>query len=147
MLMRRVLLRRPFSTGPFPASSSVAPPPPTPRGPGFIKGSLLGFLVGVSITGGAAYVYLLEDYHKASQSVLVGVEDLQKSTNKIQSNLKKIETVDKGLEALKKQAASKDELEKVRNELLKVIDEIHLSHLELKTQVFDLGQDLKDLKK
>ncbi|KAJ3107649.1 hypothetical protein HDU97_003643 [Phlyctochytrium planicorne] len=137
---------RTFTSGPFPASSSVTPPPPSPRGPGFIRGSVFGFLLGLTLSGGAAYVYLLDDYQNSSQSLLASVEDLQKSTNKLQSHTRKIETVEKDLKALKGKTSTKDELEKLRNELLKVIDDVHLSHLELKTSVWDLTQDVKDLK-
>ncbi|KAJ3201788.1 hypothetical protein HDU67_001054 [Dinochytrium kinnereticum] len=152
MLMRALLqkrtaaLRRSLTSGPFPASSSAPAPAPTPRGPGFIKGSVFGFLLGLTLAGGSAYVYLLDDYQRSSQSLLASVEDLQKSTNKLQSHTKKIEVVEKDLKVVAKRSATKDEVERLRNELLKVIDDVHLSHLELKTQVWDLSQDVKGLK-
>ncbi|KAI8834679.1 hypothetical protein BC829DRAFT_377306 [Chytridium lagenaria] len=147
LLPRTPAMRRWLTSGPFPASSSAPAPPPTPRGPGFIKGSFFGFLLGVSLAGGAAYVYLLDDYQSSSQSLLASVEDLQKSTNKLQSHTKKIEVVEKDLKVVAKRSATKDELEKLRNELLKVIDDVHLSHLELKTTVWNLSQDVKEIKK
>lgn len=39
--------------------------------------------MGLTITGGAGYYYLLEDYHYASNQLLSSVEELQNSTNKV----------------------------------------------------------------
>jgi len=40
--------------------------------------------VGLTIAGGAGYYYLLDEYHVASNLLLSSVEELQKSTNKVQ---------------------------------------------------------------
>ncbi|KAJ3325268.1 cytochrome c oxidase subunit 1 [Blyttiomyces sp. JEL0837] len=141
-------VRRYTSTsGPFPASSSGAAAPPRQRGPGFIRGGILGFLLGTTLAGGTAYVYLLDDYQASSQSLLSSVEDLQKTTHKLQSQTKKIESVEKDLKIVADRTATKGDLEKLRNELLSVIDSVNISHLELKTNVWDLGQDVKALEK
>lgn len=45
--------------------------------------SILGFLIGATVAGGAGYYYLLEEYQTASNLLLGSVEDLQTSTNKV----------------------------------------------------------------
>jgi hypothetical protein len=45
--------------------------------------SLLGFLLGVTISGGVGYYYLLEEYNSASATLLNSVQDLQASTEKV----------------------------------------------------------------
>jgi hypothetical protein len=52
--------------------------------------SLIGFLVGLTIAGGAGYHYLLDEYNTASRLLLSSVEELQKSTNKVQRTTNKI---------------------------------------------------------
>ncbi|KAJ3414394.1 hypothetical protein HDV05_006668 [Chytridiales sp. JEL 0842] len=140
-------VRRFYTTGPFPAGSSAAANPGAvaykPKGPGFIRGSIIGFLLGVTVTGGTAYVYLLDDYQTASQSLLSSVEDLQKSTAQLSVNTKKIQVVEKDLKTVADRAATKLEMEALRNELLKAIDDVNVSHLELKTNVWDLSQDVR----
>jgi hypothetical protein len=49
--------------------------------------SLLGFLLGVTISGGVGYYYLLEEYNAASATLLSSVQDLQASTEKVKFDI------------------------------------------------------------
>ncbi|KAJ3004296.1 hypothetical protein HKX48_001324 [Thoreauomyces humboldtii] len=106
-----------------------AAPPRKPRG-GFFRGGLLGFLVGISLAGSTAYVYLLDEYTQSSTALLASVEDLQRSTHKVRDYTQTIETVKKEQKEFAKRAATLADLEKLRNELLKAIDDVNLAHLE-----------------
>ncbi|KAJ3044462.1 hypothetical protein HDV00_001889 [Rhizophlyctis rosea] len=130
----------------FVQSANVEPVVVRHKGPGFFRGGITGFLIGITLAGGAAYVYLLDDYQQSSQTLLSSVEDLQKSTNKLKEHTKTIEVIEKNHKALVAKAATKEDLEQLRRELLKVIDDVNLSHLELKTQVWELAQDFKGSK-
>ncbi|KAJ3091455.1 hypothetical protein HK102_000480 [Quaeritorhiza haematococci] len=126
----------------FASAASAAP-----RKSGPIRGGILGFLLGLSLSGGAAYVYLLDEYQQTSRALLSSVEDLQSNTNKLRIHTQKIEGIEKDLKGFASRAATKDEVERLRNELLKKDDDLNIAHLELKTQVWELGQELEMLKR
>lgn len=45
--------------------------------------SVIGFLLGVTSAGAAGYYYLLGEYNSASNALLVSVQELQESTDKV----------------------------------------------------------------
>ena len=45
--------------------------------------SLMGFLVGTTLTGLACYVFLLDEYQSSTNSLLSSVEDVQVSVAKV----------------------------------------------------------------
>lgn len=49
-----------------------------------------------------------------------------------------MDLVESDLNQVKKNVVFKNELESLRNELLKVIDDVHVSHLELKAHVAEI---------
>ncbi|KAJ3291475.1 hypothetical protein HK104_006090 [Borealophlyctis nickersoniae] len=130
----------------FAPSANVQPIVVKQRGPGFFRGGIVGFLLGISLAGATAYVYLLDEYQQSSHSLLSSVEDLQRSTNKLKEHTKSIEKVEKEVKSLEGKAATKEEVEALRRELLKAIDDVNVSHLELKTQVWEIGQDVNAAK-
>ncbi|KAJ3271153.1 hypothetical protein HDV01_007011 [Terramyces sp. JEL0728] len=102
---------------------------------GAFRGGVVGFLLGA-----AAYVYLLDEYQQSSLSLLSGVEDLQKTTTKLRDYTKKIDKVEENIKGFPATYASKKELEDLRNELLKAIDNVVVDGLETKTLVWELSQ-------
>ncbi|KAI9105691.1 hypothetical protein DFS34DRAFT_588992 [Phlyctochytrium arcticum] len=125
----------------------VAPPPPPPPAGGFVRGGIVGLLLGLTLAGGTAYVYLLDEYQQSSSALLISVEALQKSTEKVREYTKKIEQLERDFKTFAGKAVTKSELSGVRTELLKTIDDVNISHLELKTHVWEVEQDVKALKK
>jgi hypothetical protein len=83
--------------------------------------SILGFLTGLTLAGTTAYVYLLDDYQQSSHYLLSGVERLEAKVGQVETHIRKMDAVERRLGDLRKQTASKNELEALRNELLKVI--------------------------
>ncbi|TPX72185.1 hypothetical protein SpCBS45565_g00424 [Spizellomyces sp. 'palustris'] len=129
-----------------PASTAfVTPAPEVPKrsGGGFFRGGIIGFLLGITLAGATSYVYLLDEYQQSSNALLSNVEDLAKSTAKLRDHTQKITTLEKDLNAFTQKAATKGDLQALRNELLKLIDEVNVSHLELKTHVWEIEQDVK----
>lgn len=45
--------------------------------------SVIGFLLGVTAAGSAGYYYLLGEYNNASAALLISVQELQASTDKV----------------------------------------------------------------
>lgn len=45
--------------------------------------SIIGFLLGVTAAGSAGYYYLLGEYNNASAALLLSVQELQASTDKV----------------------------------------------------------------
>ncbi|KAI8805831.1 hypothetical protein BJ742DRAFT_396364 [Cladochytrium replicatum] len=97
--------------------------------------SVVGFLVGVTLTTWGGLLSFGENYQRSTASMITSVEELQNSTSKVKRSLGKIEAVEGGLSSLRAIAATEEDLEKLRNELLKAIDEVNVSHLELKAYV------------
>ncbi|KAI8099910.1 uncharacterized protein BX664DRAFT_322373 [Halteromyces radiatus] len=112
---------------------------------GAVKGGLIGFLVGVSITGAIGYYYLLEEYNSASESLMKSVEELQHSTEKVRDYAQRIESIDKDLTNLKKTAATQQQLDESKIQLRKLYDTLNIEHLDLKTHVWGLEKDLNTL--
>ncbi|CAO3663432.1 unnamed protein product [Umbelopsis vinacea] len=114
----------------------------TPKAVGAVRGGLLGFLLGVTISGGVGYYYLLEEYNSASATLLNSVQDLQASTEKVRDYARKIEAIDRDLAKLKETTATSQQLADLRNEMKKLYDGLNIEHLELKTHVWGLEQDI-----
>ncbi|CAG8487116.1 2065_t:CDS:2, partial [Ambispora leptoticha] len=100
---------------------------------GGFRGGLIGFLLGFTLASGAGYVYLLDDYHAASNLLLSSVEELQLSTNKVRDYAKKIERVEGDLRSLQNHATTKDQLSELRKE-----DTLDEKQLALKVQISSL---------
>ncbi|KAJ3392547.1 hypothetical protein HDU92_008306 [Lobulomyces angularis] len=103
-----------------------------------MRGGIIGFLFGLTTAGATGYVYLIDEYQNASHALLLSVEDVAKSTNKLKQNTNKVDALEKDFKEFKSTAASQVELDSLKNEVLKLIDEINISHLNLKTDVWDL---------
>ncbi|KAF9973550.1 hypothetical protein BGZ73_003187 [Actinomortierella ambigua] len=134
---------RSFSTSTVARAEASASPVVTYKRPvGGFRGGILGFLLGSTAAGAAGYYYLLEEYQTASNLLLASVEDLQASTSKVRDYAKKIESVEAELKKLKEKAATKEQLQELRTDVKKVYDGLNIEHLELKTHVWGLEQDL-----
>ena len=105
---------------------------------GFFRGSLLGFLLGFGSAGSAGYVFLYQDYEKSNFTLLSSMESLQHSTLKLKQDAGEIQAVKDRLARMEQQLASQQQLEQVRLELLKAIDQVDVSQLETKTKVWEL---------
>ncbi|KAG2038321.1 hypothetical protein BDR03DRAFT_933676 [Suillus americanus] len=75
------------------------------------------------------------------------VEELQASTEKVSAHVRHIEAVEKDLKALAQSSASKDDLSRVRAELKKVYDGLHIEFLDLRSYVWGMQQDMHLLAK
>ncbi|RHZ44064.1 hypothetical protein Glove_767g4 [Diversispora epigaea] len=109
---------------------------------GAFRGGLIGFLLGLTIAGGSGYYYLLDEYHTSSNLLLSSVEELQKSTSKVRDYAQKIERLEGELKSLQGSAATTDQIKELRSETRKLFDGLNLQHLELKTNVWNIEQDV-----
>ncbi|RIA80359.1 hypothetical protein C1645_792693 [Glomus cerebriforme] len=120
---------------------------PTRKPIGGFRGGLIGFLVGLTITGGAGYYYLLEEYNTASNLLLSSVEELQKSTNKVRDYTQKIERIELELKSLQNSAATIDQIKELRSEVRKLYDSLNIEDLELKAYIYGIEQDVQAILK
>jgi hypothetical protein len=104
--------------------------------------SVIGFLFGFSLASSFAAYRLLDEYKQASVTLQASVEELQQSTEKarryftfdqlslmflqISAHVRRIEAVEKDLKALSNSSASKDELSRLRAEVKKIYDGLHI---------------------
>lgn len=66
-------------------------PPPAPKKIGALRGGLTGFLLGATLTGAASYYYLLEEYTKANNVVVLDLFSLTETVQKLEKHVKALE--------------------------------------------------------
>ncbi|KAI8976024.1 hypothetical protein BDB01DRAFT_805061 [Pilobolus umbonatus] len=106
------------------------------------RGGFIGFLLGVTAAGSAGYYYLLGEYSNASEALLISVQELQESTDKIKNYARRIEGMERELNKLKESMATKHQLNETKTDFKKLYDTLNIEHLELKTHVWGLGKTL-----
>lgn len=114
---------------------------------GAFRGGLIGFLLATTLAGTYGYFTLLTDYTKASEVLLLSVEELKESTTKLTKHINRIEKVEAQLDDLVKTVAKKNEVDSLRNEYKKLIEAEHLDLLALKAHIWGVEQDLDSLSK
>ncbi|OCH85745.1 hypothetical protein OBBRIDRAFT_814952 [Obba rivulosa] len=123
----------------------TVPPPKKPIGA--FRGGIVGFLFGFSLASSFAAYHLLDEYQRASAALQASVEELQQSTQKVASHIKRIEAVEKDLKALHDTSATKDDISRVRAEVKKLYDGLHVEFLDLRAHVWGIQQDVHSLSK
>jgi len=119
-----------------------------PRRPvGGFRGGILGFLLGFSAASSFSIYYLQQENKVASGLLLASVDELQRGTGQITSHLDRLQTVEKDLGAVKSSVAGREDVTKVRNEMKKVYDGLHLELLDLRAHVWGVEQDLQKVVK
>ncbi|KAJ3524611.1 hypothetical protein NMY22_g10923 [Coprinellus aureogranulatus] len=108
---------------------------------------IVGFLFGFSLASSLAAYHLLEEYQRASAALQASVDELKISTEKVSSHVRRIEAVEKDLQALTQSSASKEEISKVRAEVKKLYDGLHVEFLDLRSHVWGIQQDVHKLSK
>ncbi|ORY26349.1 hypothetical protein BCR39DRAFT_541433 [Naematelia encephala] len=116
---------------------------PVRRPVGGFRGGILGFLFGFAAASSLSIYYLQQENKVATGLLLASVEELQQGTEQITSHLDRLQTVEKELAALKAASAQKEDVSKVRNEMKKVYDGLHLELLDLRAHVWGVEQDLQ----
>ncbi|WVF71113.1 hypothetical protein IAT40_005910 [Kwoniella sp. CBS 6097] len=108
---------------------------------------ILGFFFGFSFASALSIYYLQQENKIASGLLLASVEELQQGTGKVSSHLERLQTVEKELASLRNAGAIKDDVTKVRGEMKKVYDGLHLELLDLRAHVWGVEQDLQKVVK
>ncbi|KZT73934.1 hypothetical protein DAEQUDRAFT_361386 [Daedalea quercina L-15889] len=111
------------------------------------SGEVVGFLFGFSLASSLAAYHLLEEYKLASAALQASVEELQLSTQKVSAHVRRIEAVEKELKALSDTASSKEDLSRLRAEMKKLYDGLHVEFLDLRSHVWGIQQDVHALSK
>ncbi|KAF8917095.1 hypothetical protein CPB85DRAFT_1287671 [Mucidula mucida] len=114
---------------------------------GGFRGGIVGFLFGFSLASSYAAYHLLDEFKQASAALQVSVEKLQQSTELVTAHVRRIEAVEKDLKALGNASASKDDISRVRAELKKLYEGLHVEFLDLRTHVWGIQQDVHSLSK
>ncbi|KAG7088513.1 hypothetical protein E1B28_012497 [Marasmius oreades] len=114
---------------------------------GGFRGGIVGFLFGFSLASSFAAYQLLDEYKQASAALQASVEELRVSTEKVTTQVRRIEAVEKDLKALSESSASKEEISRVRAEVRKLYDGLHVEFLDLRTHVWGIQQDVHALTK
>jgi len=114
---------------------------------GAFRGGVIGFLLGFSLASSYAAYRLVDEYKQASAILQASVEELQATTIKVSTHLKRIEAVEKDLKALSETTVAKDDFTKLRTEVKKLYDGLHIEILDLRSHVWGVQQDLQALSK
>ncbi|KAF9814982.1 hypothetical protein IEO21_04832 [Rhodonia placenta] len=143
---RRSLATTPIAREAAPTPNlGTVPPPKKPIGA--FRGGVVGFLFGFSLASSLAAYHLLEEYKLASAALQASVEELQISTEKVSAHVRRIEAVEKDLKALSETAASKEDVSRVRAEMKRLYDGLHIEFLDLRSYVWGVQQDVHSLSK
>lgn len=62
-----------------------------PKKVGGFRGGFLGFLVGVTLTGGASYYYLMDEYKAANKAIVADVLSLEKTIRGLEEHVRALE--------------------------------------------------------
>ncbi|KAE8541867.1 hypothetical protein D1P53_002041 [Cryptococcus gattii VGV] len=111
---------------------------PVKRPVGGFRGGILGFFFGFAFASSLSIYYLQQETKLATGLLTASIEELQQGTGK---------TVEKELAALKASNALKEDVTKVRGEMKKVYDGLHLELLDLRAHVWGVEQDLQKVVK
>ncbi|KAL1408775.1 hypothetical protein Q8F55_005588 [Vanrija albida] len=120
---------------------------PVQKPVGGFRGGILGFLLGFSAATSLGVYYLQQDTKIAQGLLLASVDELSQGTERITSHLDRLQTVEKDLAALRAQSAASGDVAKVRGEMKKVYDGLHLELLDLRAHVWGVEQDLQKVAK
>ncbi|ODO11121.1 hypothetical protein I350_01723 [Cryptococcus amylolentus CBS 6273] len=102
---------------------------------------------GFSFASALSIYYLQEETKVATGLLTSSIEQLQQGTGKITTHLDRLQTVEKELAALRANASVKEDVTKVRGEMKKVYDGLHLELLDLRAHVWGVEQDLQNVVK
>jgi len=108
---------------------------------------VIGFFFGFSLASSFAAYRLLDEYKQASAALQASVEELKQSTEKVSTHVRRIEAVEKDLKAVTNSSASKDDLSRLRAEVKKIYDGLHIEFLDLRAYVWGLQQDVHSITK
>ncbi|KAJ2498299.1 hypothetical protein GGH96_004448 [Coemansia sp. RSA 1972] len=122
-------------------------PAPKKRPIGGFRGGVVGFLLGVTSAGALGFVYLIDEYQKATSLVLGSVAELEKSSLQVKHHVQKIEAVEHTLEQLKRTTPTVQQLQQAKADWRKQNDILTRDHLELKAHVWELEQDVESVLK
>ncbi|PCH40249.1 hypothetical protein WOLCODRAFT_136745 [Wolfiporia cocos MD-104 SS10] len=129
------------------AAPNLGSVPPPKKPVGAFRGGIVGFLFGFSLASSLAAYHLLEEYKLASAALQASVDELQLSTQKVSAHVRRIEAVEKELKALSDASASKEDVSRVRAEMKKLYDGLHVEFLDLRSHVWGIQQDVHALSK
>ncbi|KAJ1938984.1 hypothetical protein FBU59_004271 [Linderina macrospora] len=124
------------------ASRPSASAPKKKRAIGGFRGGVVGFLLGATTAGAFGFVYLIEEYQKATSLVLSSVDELEKSSLKVKEYVKKIEAVESDLAKLGASSATTQQVAQLKADWRKQNDILARDHLELKAHVWEIEQDV-----
>ncbi|RXK38269.1 hypothetical protein M231_04442 [Tremella mesenterica] len=122
-------------------------PAPVRRPVGGFRGGILGFFFGFSAATSLGLYYLQQENKVATGLLMASVDELQQGASKITSHLDRLQTVEKEIASLKTSTAVKDDVSKVREEMKKVYDGLHIELLDLRAHVWGVEQDLQKVVK
>jgi len=121
---------------------------PAPKKPvGGFRGGIIGFLFGFSLASSLAAYHLLDEYRQASAALQTSVDELKLSTERVTQHVRRIEVVEKDLKALRDTTVPKEDLTRLRTEVKKLYDGLHVEILDLRSHVWGIQQDLNKVLK
>ncbi|KAF5389214.1 hypothetical protein D9757_003447 [Collybiopsis confluens] len=124
---------------------SVGTPAVQKKPIGGFRGGIVGFLFGFSLASSFAAYQLLDEYKQASAALQASVEELRRSTEQVTTQVRRIAAVERDLKALSDASASKDDTARVRGEMKKLLDGLHVEFLDLRTYAWGIQKDVHAL--
>ncbi|KAG5519522.1 hypothetical protein PMAC_001676 [Pneumocystis sp. 'macacae'] len=105
----------------------------------------LGFFIGTSFATAAGYYFLVNEYQHASNTLLLSIEELQRTTDSVIESVKQIEEMEKNIKRLQNNAVTKNDIQNVRTDTKKMFESLNLAHLEVNERLSELEIDVAKL--
>ena len=90
-LIKSSLIHRSYSTTTTTNGAPIKVTTTTRKKVGAFRGGFIGFLLGVTTTGGLSYYYLLDQYKLANTVVIADIVALQNSITNLEKHIKSLE--------------------------------------------------------
>ncbi|EGG07765.1 uncharacterized protein MELLADRAFT_105638 [Melampsora larici-populina 98AG31] len=112
---------------------------------GKLRNGVLGFLLGLTLTGTYLTSQLYQDYQTASNALQLSIEELKSSTLKITNQIKRIERIERDLDALNNSTnQSINKIQNTTSSTSQTLDKLEIQQLKLSSKLSQLEIDCCD---
>ncbi|KAH9812443.1 hypothetical protein DFH28DRAFT_400451 [Melampsora americana] len=109
---------------------------------GKLTNGLLGFFLGLTLTGSYLTSQLYQDYQIASNALLLSIEELKSSTLKITNQIKRIERIERELNSLNQSTnQSINQIKSQTTNSNQTLDQLEIQQLKLSSKLSQLELD------
>jgi len=115
------------------------------RPAGAWRGGLVGFLLGLSITGLFCSKYVIQEYQRASKLLVSSIEELENCAQKLGNTVRRVDQIEQEVKQLKGAVGSKEDFSRLSLEMKQTYEDNSVDLLEQKAHLLCLTKDVRNL--